>query len=263
MYDKRNSGIGLMRLITSIQNDRIKQWHKLKQRKHRERENKFLIEGFHLIEEAYQSHWPIETIICLKDIKVPEWMKTFDIVTVNETVLNHLAETKSPQGILAVVRKHSIPVTLKGHVILLDRIQDPGNLGTIIRTADAAGFSAIYLGKGTVDVYNDKVIRATQGSLFHIPLISCDLSQIIEQLKEKSYTILATDLSEYSQFYHTIKPIEKAALILGNEAQGVKQKYIDAADIRMKIPIYGQAESLNVSIAAGILMYHLQCPSQS
>jgi len=245
-------------LITSIQNERVKQWHKLKQRKHREREHKFLIEGFHLIEEAYKSKWPIETIIVLEQITLPEWMMSFEIVIVNETVFNHLAQTKSPQGMMAVVKKRHMTPSLNGHVLLLDAIQDPGNLGTILRTADAAGFATVYLGKGTVDVYNDKVIRATQGSLFHLSLISCELGEIIEQLKKKSYTILATDLSEQTVNYSTVKPIDKGALILGNEGAGIKQQYINASHIRIKIPIYGKAESLNVSVAAGILMYQMR-----
>src|SRR5690625_5231314 len=185
-------------------------------------------------------------------------MMSSDIVIVNKTVFNHLAQTKSPQGMMAVVKKRHMTPSLNGHVLLLDAIQDPGNLGTILRTADAAGFSTIYLGKGTVDAYNDKVIRATQGSLFHLPLIPCELAEIIAQLKEKSYTILAADLGEQAIDYSSVKPIDKGALILGNEGAGIKQQYIDASHIRIKIPIFGKAESLNVGIAAGILMYHLQ-----
>ncbi|HLS20276.1 MAG TPA: RNA methyltransferase [Bacillota bacterium] len=245
-------------LLTSIQNARVKQWRKLHQRKHREREQKFLIEGFHLIEEAYKSNWPIETIIITDESDLSEWMKAFEVVIVNEIVFNHLAQTKTPQGIIAIVNKHDLPFNMTGHVLLLDAIQDPGNLGTIIRTADAAGFSAIYLGRGTVDLYNDKVIRATQGSLFHLPIIQGELKEIIEQLKSESYTILATDLSEQTVNYFSIKNITKGALILGNEGAGISQPYIDRADISVKIPLYGQAESLNVSVAAGILMYHLK-----
>src|SRR5699024_5310321 len=145
--------MGWINLLTSIHNARVKQWRKLHQRKHRERNRKFLVEGFHLIEEAYKSNWPLETIIVTDESLLSEWMTSFEVVVVNETVFNYVAQTKTPQGIIAVVNRIDLPIHLTGHVLLLDAIQDPGNLGTIIRTADAAGFSAIYLGLGTVDLY--------------------------------------------------------------------------------------------------------------
>jgi|SRR5690625_3401620 len=245
-------------VITSIQNARIKQWKKLQQRKHRQREKKFLIEGVHLIEEALNSNWSIEVIIAQETTELPSELVNLEIVYVTENVFNHLAQTKTPQGLIAVVEMQTLPFENNGHVLLLDAIQDPGNLGTIIRTADAAGFSAMFLGQGTVDPYNDKVLRATQGSLFHLPIIQGELGQIIAELKEHSYTILATDLSDQTVDYYSVQYIKKGALILGNEGAGIQQKYIDVADKSIKIPIYGQAESLNVSVAAGILMYHLR-----
>lgn len=249
---------GFMTLITSIHNQRIKQWHKLKQRKHREREQKFLIEGHHLVEEAYQSNWPIETIIVTENVDISNHLSSLEIVTVSESVLHHLSQTQTPQGIIAVVEKKHIPFTASGHVLLLDAIQDPGNLGTMIRTADAAGFSAVFLGRGTVDLYNDKVIRATQGSMFHLPIIQELLEHVIEDLKDKSYTIVATDLSSKTIDYTSVKNITKGALILGNEGAGISETFLEKADLSVKIPIHGQAESLNVSVAAGILMYHLR-----
>src|SRR5699024_7511376 len=136
-------------------------------------------------------------------------------------------------------------------------IQDPGNLGTIIRTADAAGFSNIILGRGTVDLYNDKVIRATQGSLFHIPIVQKDLTESIPRLKESGFSVLATTLQR-AKNYRDIEPSEKTAIILGNEGSGVDETLINMADELVKIPIYGKAESLNVGIAAGILMYYIR-----
>src|SRR5690625_3548057 len=217
---------GFMTLITSIHNQRIKQWHKLKQRKHREREQKFLIEGHHLVEEAYQNNWPIETIIVTENVDISKHLSSLEIVTVSESVLHHLSQTQTPQGIIAVVKKKHIPFTASGHVLLLDAIQDPGNLGTMIRTADAAGFSAVFLGRGTVDLYNDKVIRATQGSMFHLPIIQELLEHVIEDLKNKSYTIVATDLSSKTIDYTSVKNITKGALILGNEGAGISETFL-------------------------------------
>src|SRR5699024_10612671 len=141
--------------------------------------------------------------------------------------------------------------------LLLDAIQDPGNLGAIIRTADAVGFGAVILGEETVDVFNDKVIRATQGSLFHIPVISAKLEDMIEELKEVGFTIWASTL-EKATYYDELDVPKKVALILGNEGAGIRQVLLEQADTCVKIPIYGKAESLNVGIAASILMYYIK-----
>src|SRR5699024_7948525 len=146
---------------------------------------------------------------------------------------------------------------LNEHLLLVDAIQDPGNLGTIIRTADAVGMSQIILGTGTVDVYNDKVIRASQGSIFHIPIKQAPLLNIIKELKRSNYTIWASALQNAIN-YRDAEREKKIALIVGNEGAGISEKILKEADKVVKIPIYGQAESLNVSVAAGILMYQMR-----
>lgn len=244
-------------MITSIQNNQVKKWKKLQTRKERLKTGTFLVEGFHLIEEARKGNWEIKEVIVREDVEVPTWYDEEFAVVVNDTVFQHIAQTNTPQGIIAVIemKKHS---NFTGNqVILIDRIQDPGNLGTIIRTADAAGFSAVILGKGTVDLYNDKVIRATQGSLFHIPIFQSDLLEEMEELKKAGFSIWATAL-KHSKIYTEIPTPKKTALILGNEGAGIEENILQAADSIVKIPIYGKAESLNVSIAAGILMYHIK-----
>lgn len=245
-------------MITSIQNERVKEWRKLHTRKGRTRANKFLIEGFHLIEEALTSNWSIEQLIIREGIEVPSWAQSLRVMRVSSSVFNHVAQTETPQGIAAVVSMKVLSFERSTHVLLLDAIQDPGNLGTIIRTADAAGFSAVFLGKGTVDMYNDKVIRATQGSLFHIPVIQTYLYETIKMLKQEEYTILAADLTPEAAFYHDIDIPQKGAIILGNEGAGIDSSYVEQAHKVIKIPIYGRAESLNVSVAAGILMYYFR-----
>src|SRR5690625_118223 len=149
----RNDG-----MITSIQNTQVKQWNKLKLRKHRENNDQFLIEGFHLVEEAYKSGWNIDQLIYNKEIEeqLPEWSGQMNKVAVNERVFKEISQTVRPQGIAAVVHMKQWQHVENDYVLLLDAIQDPGNLGTIIRTADAAGFSKVVLGQGTVDLYKDR-----------------------------------------------------------------------------------------------------------
>lgn len=257
MYDRTNVKIGLMHVITSIQNYQVKSWRKLHTRKHRKNEKRFLIEGFHLIEEAVNSGWEIEMVIVREGVDIPSTLVQQNITFVNTRVFKEISQTKTPQGIAAVVKMREFSNKDSKFVLLVDAVQDPGNLGTIIRTADAAGFSHVVLGQGTVDLYNDKVIRATQGSIFHISITQANLSEEIKTLQEKNYTIIASAL-ENATDYRSVEVEGKAALIVGNEGTGIQKEMIQVVDKVVKIPIYGEAESLNVSIAAGILMYHMR-----
>ena len=249
--------IGLIKLITSIQNEQVKNWRKLHKRKNRMKMKQFLIEGFHLIEEAFQSGWEVETVIVQEGVNPPDWMSEDGITLVDERVFNEITQTETPQGIAAIVNMQDLPVKTDTYTLLVDAIQDPGNLGTIIRTADAAGFSKIVLGTGTVDVYNDKVIRASQGSIFHISIVQASLDETIAHLKQENYTIWASALKNAIN-YNEVESEGKAALIVGNEGAGISDEVLQLADKIVKIPIYGKAESLNVSIAAGILMYKMR-----
>lgn len=244
-------------VITSTQNRHVKEWKKLHQRKHRYEKKQFLIEGFHLIEEAIKTKQSIDTVIVEESTRLPASLNGMHLVTVSEQVFKEISQTETPQGIAAVITMQQPPVAEGNYVLLLDAIQDPGNLGTIIRTADAAGFSQIILGRGTVDLYNDKVIRATQGSLFHIPIVQQNLAETIPKLQEAGFSVWATTL-QGAQNYRDVEGGEKTAIILGNEGSGVAEVLINMADELVKIPIYGKAESLNVGIAAGILMYYVR-----
>ncbi|MFU0792157.1 TrmH family RNA methyltransferase [Virgibacillus proomii] len=244
-------------MITSIKNDKVKMWKKLHKRKERMKTKTFLIEGFHLVEEALKSNWTIIEMIIQEGVEPPLLDKDIPIITVKSNVFQALSQTDTPQGVAAVVAMKQLVSTWSSAVLLIDAIQDPGNLGTIIRTADAAGFSEVILGDGTVDVFNDKAIRATQGSLFHIPIRQASLPDEIKLLQEAGFTVWASAL-EKAEVYTSLKPERKTALILGNEANGVQKELMSLADKRVTIPIYGKAESLNVSVAAGVLMYYLQ-----
>lgn len=248
--------IGLMKLITSIQNEQVKNWRKLHTKKHRNQMQCFLIEGFHLIEEAIKSGFKVETIIVAEQIDLLDTWQGVPIVHVTDEVLLSVSQTKTPQGVIAVVQMKSLEKRTSGPVLLLDGLQDPGNVGTIIRTADAMGASEVLIGKGTVDIYNDKVIRSTQGSIFHIRLEQVEIKSAIAGLKEAGYTVWASSLQEASALPE-VEFTGENALIVGNEGAGIDEEVLNLADKTVKIPIYGDAESLNVSVATGIMLYAL------
>lgn len=258
IYDKMtNRELGLNKMITSLQNTQVKEWKKLHTRKERSKTGLFLIEGFHLIEEAFKSNWIIEQMITREDVIVPDVYDHLPNEIVSRAVFQNISQTETPQGIMAIVKRKKSLDTKGNKILIIDRVQDPGNLGTMIRTADAAGFNTVILGEGTVDLYNDKVIRATQGSLFHLDITEGNLRDEILSLKDNNYKVFATALEDAVN-YKEVSLQEKTALILGNEGAGVQKDIIDMADHIVTIPIYGKAESLNVGIAAGILMYHLR-----
>ncbi|HLQ73687.1 MAG TPA: RNA methyltransferase [Bacillota bacterium] len=244
-------------MITSVQNNKVKEWKKLHTKKGRQKARAFIIEGDHLIEEAKKAKQTIKEIIVTEQMERSSSLEGQLTHVVSEQVFKEISQTETPQGMAAVIEMTAMNKALEGPVLLVDAVQDPGNLGTIIRTADAAGFSKVVLGNGTVDVYNDKVIRATQGSLFHITIEHAHLNEEVSQLKEKGYVVWASTLSD-ATFYQDVKAPKKTALIVGNEGAGVTDELIEQADERVKIPIYGQAESLNVAIASAILMYHIR-----
>lgn len=252
-----------MERIESVKNAKIKSVKKLHTRKGREALGSFFIEGEHLVEEALKSNVIINEIYVEENFQIPSnWViNNIPVYLVNDKIMNDICETKTPQGIVAVCellgRK---PLTLEenGKYLLIDGVQDPGNLGTIIRTADSAGLSGVILGTGTVDLYNSKVIRSTQGSLFHLPVIKGDLVDWVEKFKKDNITVYGTALSEKAKPYKQIEATESFALIVGNEGSGLSEQLLELTDENIYIPIYGQAESLNVSIATGILLYHLR-----
>lgn len=243
-------------MLTSLQNTKVKEWKKLHKRKFRNQTGLFLVEGFHLVEELIKSDWEIEELIVREGTNFSESGEV-PVTNVSPAVFAAIAETETPQGIAAVVRQKKWNFQPGSLTLMVDAVQDPGNVGTLIRTADAAGFDQVILGTGTVDVFNDKVIRATQGSIFHIPFSSGDLSDFIAPLKENGAEIWASALQGAEPFQQLHSP-ERAALIVGNEGKGIQEDLLNQADQRVYIPIYGQAESLNVGIAGAVLMYHLK-----
>ncbi|MFC3040066.1 TrmH family RNA methyltransferase [Virgibacillus xinjiangensis] len=244
-------------MITSVKNEKVKEWRKLHKRKGRTVSGTFLVEGYHLVEEAWKSGWKVKEIILAESADMPSWAKEMPIESVTASVFQHISQTETPQGIAAVVHMAAFEKIEGDFLVLIDSIQDPGNLGTIIRTADAAGVDGIVIGKGTVDLFNDKVLRSTQGSVFHLPVVQKELLEFIPRIQKDGFQVLATAL-ENAVEYTEVGTIGKTAVMLGNEGAGVNEGLLSLADKIVHIPIYGQAESLNVSVAAGILMYHLR-----
>ena len=184
----------------------------------------------------------------------------------SESIIKSLADTATPQGVIALVRqpKRTLEDFLiagegrpSAHLLLLDSVQDPGNVGTMIRTAEAAGFQGVILGEGSADLYNPKSIRATQGALFQIPILTgVSLPQLLPLLHKAGYHSWVTTLEE-AQFYSDLRVPARCALVMGNEGQGVSPTLLAMATQKVKIPMLGATESLNVGVAAGILIYHL------
>ncbi|EIJ79209.1 23S rRNA methyltransferase [Bacillus methanolicus PB1] len=248
-----------MKHIHSVQNPQVKQWKKLLTKKERDKTGTFLVEGFHLVEEALKAGSVLNLIINEK----PEWPSRFNygsipVTMVTDEIFNTLSETETPQGVLAVCRQAKIGQDqIKGkRFLLIDAVQDPGNLGTMIRTADAAGVDTVIVGNGSVDIYNSKVLRSAQGSHFHLPVVRGDLFEWMERLQQENIPVYGTALDN-ARIYTEAKPEGSFGLIVGNEGSGVNKELLAKTDENLFIPIHGKSESLNVAVATGILLYYL------
>lgn len=231
--------------ITSLQNEHVKYWNSLKEKKVRDRERRFLIEGDHLINEAKRQNLIIETISVIDS--------TADYL-VTEDIMKKISSQTSISYNAAVVR--FIPEdSISGNIIILDGIQDPGNLGTIIRSCIAFNFTTIILGDNSVDLYNPKVVRATEGMIFHINVLRRNLVEFIPTLKNLGYKIVGTDVIngvDIKNLKH-----DDIALVLGSEGQGMSKSVRELCDEFVYINMNESCESLNVGVAASILMYEV------
>ena len=242
-------------LITSKENKVIKEIMKLKQKKYRD--DKFIIEGITIIEEAIKENVNIECIVVSENFENKLAFEKYNVIEVTENIFKELTELETSTGILAVVKKNNMQtkVDINANFILaLDSIRDPGNLGTIIRTADAAGLIQVIISKGTCDPYSAKVIRSTMGSIFRVNIIEAEnLAIMLDDLKKNGFKICVTTLEKSKSLYET--DLNKSIVVIGNEANGVSKEVQDIADENIKIPMLGKAESLNASIAAGVVIY--------
>lgn len=240
-----------MKEITSINNDYIKYLLKLKEKKYRHSEKKFIIEGYHLVNEAYQAKMLKEVLVIDDDEK----FEGVSVIKVTDQIIKKLSSTITPQNIIGIC-DISNEKEIKGKkILLLDNINDPGNLGTLIRSSLGFGIDTIVLSEDCVDLYNEKVIRATQGAIFKINIIINDLKETIEYLQKHDIKVFGTSL-ESSKFLQEYKINNNYAILLGNEANGVKKELLQLTNDNIKIEIDNKLESLNVAVAGSIIMYY-------
>lgn len=238
-------------MITSASNNTIKALIKLKQKKYRDETGYYLVEGEHLVEEAIKAK-QVECLISTKDIT-----SDLPIIVVSNEVMSKLSFTKSPQSIMAKCKIKKEKKLIDGkRYLILDDLQDPGNIGTLIRTALAFSIDQVILSNNCVDLYNDKLLRSMQGANFHISCIYGDLKTVISTLKKNNVKIIGSAL-ENGQDIKQIKISEKMAFIVGNEGNGMNKDILQECDYVGYIPI-NTIESLNVAIAGSIMMYHFK-----
>ncbi|WP_105125104.1 TrmH family RNA methyltransferase [Streptococcus suis] len=243
-----------MEIIRSKSNNLVKQIKKLQQKKYRT--SSYLIEGWHLLEEAVKAGATIQHILVVEE-HVDRVAHMEQVTVVSPEIMQDLTDSKSPQGVLAqlALPSQDLPERLDGRFLVLEDVQDPGNVGTIIRTADAAGFDGVFLTDKSADIYNMKVLRSMQGSHFHLPIYRLPIEDVFSTLKNNQVEVLATTLSSQSVDYRQVLPKASFALVMGNEGQGISDFVSAEADQLVHITMPGQAESLNVAIAAGILVF--------
>lgn len=251
--------------LTGLQNPMVKAAAELKQKKYRQQQGLFLAEGLRTVEEAVR-YGAVQSIFytAIEDDRTRVVLeeaaaKQIKLVCVSDKVLKKIADTETPQGISAVCEMRSKRLDdflASGKMLLvLDRVTDPGNIGTMLRTADAAGVGGLLLLQGCADIYAPKTVRASMGSLFHLPVLSGLSEELLVQAARKAgYELLVTCLDGADNLYKADLQ-GRLAFVMGNEANGVSPALLAAADKRVFIPMQGRAESLNVAMAAGIVMF--------
>lgn len=241
-------------VITSIQNPKIKDLAKLKEKKYRDECKRYLIEGIHLIEMAKEYLLEI-LVVDEKIIPKDSYFKKIPVNIVSEDVIKKLSFTKSPQPIIGVCIYFNNEVLLNNRVLLLDNLQDPGNIGTILRSALAFNVNEIVMSKDTVDIYNDKVIRSSQGAIYKLNIVYKDLKETIDILKKNNVKVFGTSLVNGKNL-RSIEKINNYALILGNEGNGVNKELLSITNENIFIEMEDKIDSLNVSIAGAIIMHY-------
>ncbi|MEW6110468.1 MAG: RNA methyltransferase [Nitrospirota bacterium] len=254
--------------ITSISNPMIREAFDIKNRRSKYKHTAFLIEGPNLVEAAMTSGNRIMEVFLTRAFSEKEMSQrllkkisenTSKIFEVEEHIINKLAGTETPRGIVAVasyrlLSLNDLPLKDNPFLVVIDAVQDPGNLGTIIRTADAAGVDAAILLPGTCDAFMPKAIRSTAGSIFNIPILYTETDMLLRWLHGENIQLIITSADAEKSIYD-IDLKKPLAMVFGNEAHGASEKIRKSADLLSRIPIYGKAESLNVATAAAVCLY--------
>lgn len=279
-----------MQVISSKDNEFIKHIKKLKDKKYRDLNNEYIIEGIKIIEEAINEKANIKQVVicddCEKTSNISKELMyeiaRYECIYVTKKIFDSLTDVSNPQGILAIVEKNAVKSKISNIkdseksetigveekeiiaeneidynqdiIVALDDIQDPGNLGTILRTVDSIGINQILVSKGTADSYNPKVVRSTMGAIFRVRIIECeDLENTLKEIQKHNFEIVVTSLQTKNSIYDI--DYKKKVIVIGNEANGVEPKIQKIADKKVKIPMLGKTESLNASVATGIILY--------
>ena len=253
-----------MQVISSKDNEIIKKIRSLKEKKYRDIENSYVIEGIKLVKEAIIEKAKIKQIVICEDNIESEFDKDtlyeiakYNVIYVTEKVFKLITDVKTPQGIIAIVEKNNIRKEIdysQDIIMVLDGVQDPGNLGTILRTVDSANLNQIILSQNSADPYNPKVVRSTMGAIFRIKIIETDnIKDTLEQVKKNGFKVMVTSLDTQNSIYSV--NYNKKAIVIGNEANGVSKEVQALANEKVKIPMLGKTESLNASVASGVIIY--------
>ena len=279
-----------MQVISSKDNEFIKHIKKLKDKKYRDLNNEYIIEGIKIIEEAINEKANIKQVVicddCEKTSNISKELMyeiaRYECIYVTKKIFDSLTDVSNPQGILAIVEKNAVKSKISNIkdseksetigveekeiiaeneidynqdiIVALDDIQDPGNLGTILRTVDSIGINQILVSKGTADSYNPKVVRSTMGAIFRVRIIECeDLENTLKEIQKHNFEIVVTSLQTKNSIYDI--DYKKKVIVIGNEANGVEPRIQKIADKKVKIPMLGKTESLNASVATGIILY--------
>ena len=254
-----------MQTITSKDNELIKHIRKLKDKKYRDESNEYVVEGVKLVEEAVKENAKIKQIIVCEDTtrtyEIPTHIMLeiakYECISVSDKIFNIITQVTNPQGIMAIIEKNAQNAKIdytQDIIVVLDDVQDPGNLGTILRTVDSIGLNQIIVSKGTADAFNSKVVRSTMGAIFRIKIIEVEnLEQAIKEMRKHHFKLMVTSLQTKNSIYDI--DFYKKIIVIGNEANGVSKEIQDMADEKAKIPMLGRTESLNASVAAGVVMY--------
>ena len=245
-------------VLTSMKNPRIQLWRSLSERKGRLDSGSFLVEGDKMVQEALASRFDLREILLREDRPAPAWLPDgVPVYVLSPHAFDAISSQRTPQGIAAVLAMHAIPPAAGPRLLALDGVQDPGNVGTILRTADAAGFSGALLSPACADVFSPKTLRATMGSVFRLGLsFPASLPDALLLLKNQGYALLSSQL-DGEPFYSRSPVTPPLVLIIGSEGNGVSEEIKALATHRLRLPMRGGAESLNAAVAAGIMMYDL------
>lgn len=243
-------------VITSLSNKMVLYACSLKEKKYRDKENKYLIEGEHLISMC-------DDIECIFTTNEKYINDKCNVYYVTDAIMKKISFVEAPQGIIAIVKKnkHEIDYSLKRY-LLCDGVSDPGNMGTIIRTALAFNVDMVILANGSVDIYNDKVIRGSQGAILKIPVVYANMVDVVNNLKESNVDVFASTLSNRSINLKEVKSVNRFALVVGNEGSGVSQTVQDLSTYNVKIAHSTSIDSLNVGVATSIMLYYFDSISE-